>query len=56
MVRATRARRHEVISLPLGTVFASLRKKLLGFVDQTGARWNQIAKWLQGLELLQRAS
>jgi len=34
MVRATRTRRREVISLPLGTVLASLRKKLLGFVDQ----------------------
>lgn len=25
-------------------------------VDLTSASWNQIAKWLQGLELLQRAS
>ena len=37
MVRATRTRRREVISLPLRTVLASLRKKLLGFVHQREA-------------------
>jgi hypothetical protein len=37
MVRATRARRHEVTLFPLRTVLASLRKKLLGFVDQREA-------------------
>jgi hypothetical protein len=42
MVRATRTRRHEVISLPLRTVFASLRKKLLELVDQNIASWNRI--------------
>jgi hypothetical protein len=26
------------------------------WVDQNSASWNQIAKWFQGLELLQRAS
>ena len=40
MVRATRTRRREVISLQLRTVLASLRKKLWGFVDQTGVEPN----------------
>jgi hypothetical protein len=56
MVRATRTRRHEVISLPLRTVLASLRKKLLGLVDQTGATWNRIVRWLQQLQSLRRGA
>ena len=40
----TRTRRHEVISLPLRTVLASLRKKLLGLVDRTGVNLTRFAR------------
>jgi hypothetical protein len=56
MVRATRTRRREKISLPLTTVLGSLRKKLLGLVDQNCARWNQISTWLLSLESLRHAA
>ena len=52
MVRATRARRHEVTPLPLRTVLASLRKKLLGLVDQSSASWNQLLPWLRQVDTL----
>jgi hypothetical protein len=37
-------------SLPLGTLLASLRKKLLGLVDLTGVNWNHIVPWLKRLD------
>jgi hypothetical protein len=56
MVRATRTRRREKISLPLTTVVGSLRKKLLGVVDQMGAGWNQLANWMKRLDSLRQAN
>jgi hypothetical protein len=31
-------------------VLESLRKKLLGLVDQNSASWNQVAAWLKQIE------
>ena len=52
MVRATRARGPEVTLVPLRTVLASLRKKLLGMVDQNNASWNRLTRWLGQIEAL----
>jgi hypothetical protein len=47
MVRATRARRDEVTLVPLRTVLALLRKKLLGLVAQIFTSSNALISWLR---------
>jgi hypothetical protein len=55
MVRATHIRQHEVTTLPLRIVLASLGMKLLRLVDQNSASWNQFRGFVRGIHSLQLA-